>query len=194
MRLTMAVLSVAGVPLLGGCMMMGGWGHAAGLMGPGLTRPGVSEQRTASWRHAEAASDGLTLTLAFPVPTGGDGVTISAWLRWDDDVPEPPDGEIWLRIQTPGGSVDRVRMQEPASPADGTYRAWYAFVMSGTYVVTADARSGTGADTRMVSVTAEMETGDVRWDGESGWVTPAALAGGLGMLALWAAMMGGVAH
>ena len=192
MRLIEAGLGVAAVPLLSGCMMMAGWGHTAAL-DTHATGHMVSAQRVVWSQRAEASSDGLTVTLFVPVSESA-VVIISAGLRSEHDDQGPADGEIWLRIRTPDGTVDRFRMQEPRSPGDGMYRARYAFVASGTYVVTADARSGTGEAARTVSVTAEVVAGDDPWHDQHHWLTPAAFVGGVGILALMAVMMAGVTH
>ena len=191
---TRAVLTIAGIPLLSGCMMMGGWGHLAGPMGTHVPGDVTSGQGMVASQQADASSDGLTITLSVPVPTGGALVTISAWLRADHDDREPADGEVWLHIRTPRGNVDRLRMREPGFVGEGTFHAEYAFATSGAYVVTAEARSGTGRDARTVSVTAEVEVGDARWDDSAQWVTPVVVVGSLGMLALMAVLMGGSPH
>lgn len=193
MRLTKTGLGIAAVPLLSGCMMMGGWGHTAAF-GAHPTGHMVSGERIVSSQRAEASSDGLTITLSVAAPAGRAVVTMSAWLRSDDGEEEPAESEIWLRIRAPDGVVDRLRMLEPRFPGDRTYRAEYALATSGTYVVTADARSGTGAEARTVSVTTEMVAGDdPRYD-QHRWLTPVAFVGGVGMLALMAVMMAGMTH
>jgi len=191
MRMTRAGLGVAAVPLLSGCMMMGGWGHTAAV-GVHPTGHMVSGERIVSSRRAEASSDGLTITLSVAAPTGGAPVTIGAWLRSDDDDGAPTDSEIRLRIRSPDGTVDRFRMHEPRSPGDGAYRAEYTLATSGTYVVTADARSGTGSDARTVSVTTDVVAGDDPWHDQHHCLMP--VVGGVGMLALMAVMMAGMTH
>lgn len=152
-----AVLGVAWVPLLTGCMMMGGLGHTSGLLGTGLGGPMETDKTAVLLQHAEASNGGLTIALTIPTPTSGTVVAISALLRSDRRDEEPSDGEIWLRVQTPGGSVDRLRMQSVRSSGAATHRARYGFVTPGVYFVTADARLGTGADVRTVSVTTKAE-------------------------------------
>jgi hypothetical protein len=152
-----AVIGVAWVPLLSGCMAMGGLGHTSGLLGTGLGGHMESDKKALLLQRAEASNGGLTIGLSFPPPTSGTVVTISALLRSDPGDQEPTEGEIWLRVQTPGGSVDRLRMQSVRSSGAATHRARYGFVTPGLYVVTADARLGTGADVRTVSVTTKVE-------------------------------------
>ncbi len=181
------VLGAVCVQSLSGCMVMGGIGH---MGGGAISAPGDMQSRdlSASVQHAEASSGGLTIALSFPSPTGGDGaVPIDAWLITDTDHRDLTDGVVWLLIQTPTGGVDRVDMQLHSSSA-GTYRARYRFTVSGSYLVTAEGRSGTGADMRTVSVTTEatVEGGS---GGRDGWVTPVAVLGGLGMVVMMALMM-----
>jgi hypothetical protein len=156
MHLPAAVLGIVGVPLLSGCMLMGGWGHTAGL-GASMAGHTVSRQTVGSLQRSEASSGGITITLSFPTPTIGSVVAISALLRSEGGDREPADGEVWLRVQTPSGIVDQLRMQRPAGIADGTHQTRYSFSTPGLYVVTADARSGTGAEVHAVSVTIEVE-------------------------------------
>ncbi len=194
MHLTRAVLGIAGVPLVSGCMMMGGWGHTAGPASAHKKDHTVSGQTPASPVRSEASNGGLTIMLSLPRPTMDSVATITASLRSDRGDQEPIDGEIWLRVQTPSGSVDQLRMQKEHSLAGGIYQAQYGFPTLGLYAMTADARAGAGTDLRTVSVMIEVEIGDNRPEDGHHWLTPAALGGGLGMLALMAVMMGGSWH
>ncbi len=191
MQLTRAVLGVAGVPLLSGCMMMGAMGHTGGLAGTGMAGPMEGEKVEGSLQRAEASSGGLAIALSFPAPTSGTVVTISALLLSDSGDQEPTDGEIWLRVRTPGGSVDRLRMQSVRSSGAATHRARYGFVTPGLYLVTADARLGTGGDVRTVSVTARAKVSTEAHVDRHEWLMPAAAVGSLGMVAMMVVMMGG---
>lgn len=187
MNLARIVLSVAAVPLLGGCMMMGGIAHTGGPAGPAHMETGPV---AAPLERAEATSGGLTIALSFPPPSSGELIAIEARLRADDAPPKPTDEEVWLRIEAWGGSVEEIRM-EPVRSSSGTYRAQHVFPTAGLYLVTAEARVGPGADVRAVSVTSRAEVSRDARDGRHGWIAPA-VVGGLGMVALMALMMGGV--
>lgn len=188
MTLARAVLGVATMPLFGGCMMAGGWGHggvpartyADGHMAPDWT--------VAAPLRAEATGDGLTIVLSIPTPAAGSVVTIGVQLRSDGGDPEA-DAEIRLRIDGPGGSIDDLPMQRDRSSGAGTYQAQYGFAVPGRYAVTAEARSGAGAEVRTVSVSARAEVAapaGYRHD----WAVPAAIIGGIGMVAMMAFLMG----
>lgn len=191
MNLTRVVLSVAGIPFLGGCMMMGGVGHTGnpGMMSDAGRAPGG--QPPAPVQRAEASGGGLSIALAFPSPSGGEPVAIDAWLLTDSIHRDLTDGEIWLRIETPDGGVDQLRMRRRHSSATATFQAQYGFADAGLYLVTAEGRAGTGADVRTVSVTARTVVGGDMHGGRRGWLVPAAVLGSLGMAALMAFMMVG---
>jgi hypothetical protein len=53
---------------------------------------------------------------------------------------------------------------------------------------------GSGVDARTVSVTTETEVGGRMRGHEDGWLVPAAVLGGLGMVGMMLLMMGGSAH
>lgn len=186
MTLSRAVLGIAGIPLLGGCMA-GGWGHTgvpagtyvSGHMGPGWTVP--SSQR------AEGTGDGLSIVLLIPAPTAGTVGTIAVQLRSGPGDPEPADAEIRLRIEGPVGSVDDLPMQRERSSGAWTYQAQYGFAVPGRYVVTAEARFGAGTDVRTVSVTTGAEVGAAR-EYRHDWSVPV-FVGGLGMVAMMVFMM-----
>jgi hypothetical protein len=189
-----AVLGVASIPLLSGCMGMGGWGHAGGSMGTVAPHHPAGGLTTVSVERAEASGDGLALALSFPTPTTGAVMTVSALLRWYDGDREPVNGEILLSIRTPAGSVDQLRMEKVQTVAAGAYEARYAFAESGRYVLTANAGWGTEVNARSVSVTTTADVGDdVYGHRHDRWV-PAEVVGGIGMVALMVLMMGGLGH
>lgn len=190
MRITNLVLRVVWVPLLSGCMMMGGMGHTGSLSGWDQTGHATNGHAGAPLHRAEASSDGLTIVLSVAAPSGRAPVAIDAWLRADTAGHEITDGEVWLRIQAPDGHVDQLRMQRLDAAPAGAYSAQYGFPTPGRYFVTAVARSGTGADARTVSVTAGVDIGSPAHDGHHGWVMPVAILGGLTMVAMMALMMG----
>lgn len=168
MNKTTAVLGAAGVLLLGGCMMMGGLGHAHGLAGMQVTRHLETGRTTGLQERAEASSGDFTITLSFPAPTRGSTRTISALLRSDRGDRESTDEAVLLRIQTPGGSVDELPMQGYPSPGGRIYQTQYRFETSGLYVLTADARARAGEDMPTVSVTIRAAVGteaDSHWHG-----------------------------
>lgn len=182
------VLGAAWVPLLSGCMMMGGIGHTTG---GAISAPGDMHGRdvSAQLQHAEARSGDVAIHLSFANPVAGGGaVPIDAWLSGDGDRLDMADSVVWLQVQMPGGGVDRVRMERLHSSSAGPYRALYHFTTPGLYQVTAEGRMGAGADVRTVSVTTEAEV--EAWPGgRHGWVMPVAVLGGLGMVVLMTLMM-----
>lgn len=184
------LLSVAGVPLLAGCMMMGGSGHTA-YLGP-THEPGhtVRSVVTTSPLHAAASTNGLVIEIFVPTASQGAAVTIDARVFADGDDHEVIEGAVWLRIQTPNGAVEEIRMQRPQSSTGGTYRAEYRFLLAGLYLVTAVGREGSGSDLRTASVTTEVEVTSTPHGDQHGWLMPAAILGGLGMIAMMAVMMG----
>ena len=159
MQLTRVVLGVAGVPLLSGCLMLGGAGHTGNVHGVAPAVDGGSRELSAPFQRAEASSGSLTLALSFVTPRGGAAVTIDAQLHTDSASDAPTDGDVWLRIQAPGGGVDQFRMQRVQSSAAGTYQAEYRFSTAGLYLVTAEGRTGIGDHVRTVLVTTELEVG-----------------------------------
>jgi hypothetical protein len=185
------VLSVAGAPLLGGCMMMGGLGHTGS---PGMMSEADDGPRgslIAPVQRAEASSEGLSIALAFPTPSIGDTIAIDAWLLTDSSHHDLAAGDIWLRIETPGGNVDQFRMRRLHSSVTATFQAQYSFAAAGFYLVTADGRAATGADVRTVSVTARVFLGGDMHGRRHDWRMPAAVLGATGMVAMVALMTGG---
>jgi hypothetical protein len=182
MKRTTGVLGIVGIPWLSGCMMMSGMAGAVGMdHGWGEGDDG--------WQQAEARNADLTLTLSFPAPARGGTVPIDARVATEDGRGQLTDPEIWLRVRTPGGSVERVRM-EPVGPAPaGAFQTRYDFRSSGRYLVTADGRVGTGDAARTVSVTSEAAVRGHHRGGHHDWLGPAAVLGGLAMTALMVAMM-----
>jgi hypothetical protein len=172
-------------------MIMGGWGHTAGIAGAGVTGHVPSHQTIAPFQRSEASSGNLTITLSFPTPTGGSVVTVSAVLRSDGHDRDPADGEIWLPVERPDGRVDQLPMQRYQSATGAIYQAPYGFPTSGLYVVTADARAGTGTDARTVSVTTRAEVVAAAPGERHDWLIPAAVLGSLGMVAMMVFMTGG---
>ncbi len=105
----------------------------------------------------------------------------------------PTAGTVYLEYpssgnnnQTPGGSVDQLRMQRLHASATATFQARYSFAADGLYLVTAEGRAGKGAHVRTVSVTARAVVGQDMHGGGHDWLMPAAVLGGLGMLAMMA--------
>ncbi|NIR42571.1 MAG: hypothetical protein GWN99_01600 [Gemmatimonadetes bacterium] len=191
MNLTRVVLSVAGVPLLGGCMMMGGVGHTGSPDMMSEVDHARGARLPAPVQRAEASSEGLTIALAFPTPSIGDAVAIDAWLLTDSTDHDPEAGDIRLRIETPGGNVDQLRMRRLHSSTTATFQAEYSFSAAGLYLVTAEGRAATRADVRTVSVTARVFVGGDMYGGRHDWLMPAAILGGPAMVAMMALMMGG---
>ena len=191
MYLTRLVLGAAWVPLLTGCMAMGGLGHTGGPGGMASAGYAENGQARAPVQHVEASNGGLSIALSFPRPSGGAGVAIDARLRADSADDDLTDANIWLQVRSPSGGVTRLPMQLLHSSQPGTYRAQYSFSAPGLYLVAAEGRTGTGADVRTVSVTTAVEVGTEAHDGRHHWFTPAALLGGLGMVAMMALMMSG---
>lgn len=206
MKRTRVVLAAVWVPFLSGCMMMGGLGHRGGLghtsgpgHGVGATHrgdPGSAETADVAsgpirppLQHAEASNKGLSIELDLPTPSRGSVVAIDALLRRDGAQEELTEGEVWLRIRTPGGSVDSLRMQSTHSSREGSYRTYYGFPVGGQYLVTAEGRTGVVGDSRTVSVTARVDVSGMHGS-RPDWLVPAALLSGAGMVALMALMMG----
>lgn len=188
---TRMMLGAAWVPLLSGCMMWGGMGHAGGLAwmdGAGYAENG---QPPAPLQRAQASTGGLTITLAFPTPGTGVALPIDAWLSLEGAEPQPVGEEVWLRIQAPDGTIHQVRMQRPDASAAGTYRAYYRFPAAGLYLVTAEGRARAGTELQTASVTAGAEISRRAYAGHHDWLLPAAVLGGVGMVAWMAIMMGG---
>lgn len=183
MKRTTGMLGIVGVPLLSGCMTMSGMAGAGG-MGHGWG------EGDAGCQQAKARNGDLTLTLSFPVQARGGAAPIDARVAIEDGRGQLTDPEVWLRVRTPGGSVERIRM-EPVEPAPaGAFRTRYDFRSSGRYLVTADGRAGTGDAARTVSVTSEAAVGGPHRAGRHDWLGPAAVLSGLAMTVLMFAMMG----
>ena len=190
MGLGRLLLNTGWVPVLSGCMMWGGMGHTSGtdwMGGTGSAKNGQFSQRSV---RAEATSAGLTIVLSFPPPSSGAAVAIDARLFADGVAHHVVDGDMWLRVQTPSGAVDQLRMQRLEPWSEGAYQAHYSFATPGLYLVTAEGRTGRGADERAVSVTARAQINGHAQDGRHQWLAPAVL-GGLGMVATMVLMMGG---
>lgn len=181
------VLGIAWVPVLGGCMMMGGM-HGVGAMG-GDVDLGNGPVST-ELRYAEAVSGDLSIALSFPSPTGDAPVPIGARLRTERDGRDLTDAHVRLWIRAPGGRIDQVDMRHARSSVAGIFEARYGFRAVGRYLLTAEGRTGTEGDIREVSVTAEAEVGPAADRGRPMWLMPGAFLGGLGMVALMAVMMG----
>lgn len=191
MLLTRVVLRVAAIPLLSGCVMLGGMGHRSDVLGSATAVDVDGRRLPAPLHRAETSSGGLALALSFPTPRVGAAVAIDAQLRTDGAPEELNDGDVWLRIRTPGGNVDQFRMQRLGPSAGGTYRARYRFPDAGFYLVMAEARTGTGPDARTVLVTTELEVRPAENDERHDWLVSPGTLGGLGMIAAMAVMMAG---
>lgn len=184
MRLTRVALRVAGVPLLSGCMMLGGMGHTGAVLG--IPRP-VEEDigwLTVPFQHAEASSAGLTLSLSIAEARSAATVAIGASLRADGAPGGVADGEVRLRIQPPGGTVDLIPMRRGSPAAAGTYHAEYRFPTSGFYLLTAEGRMATEGGVRTVLVTAEIEVGRGARGTRQDWVLPVGILSSLGMVTM----------
>src|SRR5512145_1092469 len=186
MGFTRLMLNTAWVPVLSGCMMWGGMGHTSGTDWTGETRYAKNGQPL---QRAKASSAGLTIALSFATPSGGAAVPIDAQISEDSVGRELTDADIWLRIETPGGAVNELRMEPVQSSRAGAYEAHYSFPVTGLYLVTAEARTGSGSDERTVSVTARAQIYDHAQGGRHQWLVPGAVLGGLGMVATMALMM-----
>jgi hypothetical protein len=154
------VVGAAWVPLLSGCMMMGGMGHMGRST---ISAPGDVDSRDSSppLKYAEASSGDLTIVLSFADPiVGGGPVPIDARLSRDGAHGDSNDDVVWLLIEAPDGRVDEVPMQHILASSAGTYRALCHFNAPGLYLITAEGRAGTGADMAAVSVTTRAEVRD----------------------------------
>lgn len=175
------MLGVVWLPLLGGCMATGVLHHA-----------GVPPEATygEGWHETQATSGDLTIAMSFPTPEGRAVTPIEARLRSGADGLELTDADVWLRIQTPGGSVERLHMQSVRSRAADWYQAQYSFGTAGSYLISADASVKTEGSVQTVSVTSLLEVGGGPHarDGH-GWMMPLAVLGGLGMLTMMVLMM-----
>lgn len=126
----------------------------------------------------------------FPTPDGWTEIPIEARLRWSADGPELPNADVWLRIQTPGGGIERVHMQSVKPGTGDRYRAHYDFRAAGSYLVSTDASVKTGGSQQTVSVTSSLEVAGRPHAGDGhGWMMPVVVLGGLGMLAMMVVMM-----
>jgi len=194
MHLTRTVLSVAWVPLLSGCMAMGGLGHVGGMDGMAHAGHPADGRMPGPLQRAEASNGDLAIELSFPGPTPGVAVALEARLRTDGPDDEPAVVVAWLRVRAPSGRVDELRMEPLDASAAGTYRAQYSFPVAGRYLLTAEARVGTGIAARTVTVTTAADVGGGDHTGSHLRSTPAALLGGLAMVATMTLMMGIAAH
>jgi hypothetical protein len=188
------MLNTAWVSVLSGCMMGGGMGHTSGTDWMGETGYAKDGQRPPPLQRAEASSAGLTIALSFPTPSSNATVPIDARLFADSAELELIDATIWLRIQTPSGEVAELRMQRLDPSSEGAYQARYTFTTAGLYLLTAEGQTGTGADKRAVSVTARAQVNGHGEHGGHDWNMPAAVLGGVAMVAMMAVMMGGSWH
>lgn len=207
MTRTKVVLGAVSVPLLSSCMMMGGLGHGVGsgpMSGPGHAA-GSGYAGDPRWVEAddvetvpahaplqrtEASNGGLTIELSLPTPHMGGIVAIDALLRMESNQDELTGGDVWLRVRTPSGSVDSLRMQPAHSSRGQTYRTYYGFPLGGLYLVTVEGRTGVAGDSRAVSVTARVDGGSETHGKRQNRLVPAALLSGAGMAALMVLMMG----
>lgn len=179
------LLSIVWAPFLGACMM-GGVAHTSRMGGPGPAGP---DGTVGSLQHAEASSGGVTIVLSFPRPMMVGAVGMDARLTSADDPHTDLDGEVRLRVRTPGGGVDELPMPSLHSAAGVTYQAVYDFRSPGSYLVTAHGSIGTGKGATTASVTTRVDVGEEsRWDGHD-WMMPMAVLGGIGMVAMMAVMM-----
>jgi hypothetical protein len=186
MDLKRAAMGITWVSLLSGCMM-GGMAHPGGMGGVG---PRETGQALGPLQYAEASSGDLTIALSFPTPSSGAMVAMDARLTTASDPHELINGKIWLRIQTPSGSLDELRMQRLHSSAGATYQATYNFRTPGFYLVTAEGSIETDANVRTASVTTRVPvSGEVHADRHD-WLMPMAVLGGLGMVVMMVVMMG----
>jgi len=190
MRVTSTALSVAGAMLLGGSVALGGMGHG-GNLGAHAGHEGARLVPVPLHR-AEASSSGLTIALSYPRPSSGVAVAIDARLRGDGTPHELNDATVWLRIEAPDGSVEELPMPPLSASATGTHRVQYVFPSAGVHLLTAEGQVGMGAAARTVSVTTATDVGrEASAIDHRHWHAPAALLGGLGMVAMMALMMAG---
>lgn len=179
------LMPIVWAPFLGACMM-GGVAHTSRMGGPGSVG---THETGSSLQYAEASSGGVTIALSFPTPTIVGVVGMEARLTGVDGPETAIDGEVWLRVRTPGGGVDELPMRSLHSAAGVTYRAVYDFRTPGSYLVTADGWTGEEERANAASVTTRVDVGEEsRWDRHD-WLMPMAVLGGIGMLAMMAVMM-----
>lgn len=142
------------------------------------------------WHEAEATSGDLTIAMSFPNPDGRAVIPIEARLRSSAEGLELMGAEVWLRIQTPSGSVERIQMQRVESRTGGSYRAHYELRSAGSYLVSTDASVKTMCSQETVSVTSSLQVRSRPDAGDGhGWMMPLAVLGGLGMLTMMVLMM-----
>ena len=189
MRITGALLGVAAVTLFSGCMMvpMAHTGDSVGLAAAAQSRTG---QNAAMLGRAQARGDGLDLVLSYRTPSGG-ATAFDAQLRTDGDPQELLDAEIRLRIRSPDGGVEQLAMRRVPSHATAQYHGAYRFPAVGSYLVTAEARTGVETYARTISVTTEVNAQDGSHHDQNDWLVPVAILGGLGTMVWMALMMGG---
>lgn len=179
------LMPIVWAPFLGACMM-GGMAHTSRMGGPGSVD---ADGAVGPLHYAEASSGGVTIALSLPAPTMVGAVGMEARLTGVDGPESAIDGEVRLRVRTPGGAVDELPMRSLHSTAGVTYRAVYDFRTPGSYLVTADGWTGAEEGANAASVTTRVDVVDEsRWDRHD-WTMPMAVLGGIGMLAMMAVMM-----
>lgn len=167
--------------LVSGCMTTGALHHSGAA-------PDVADGQ--GWHRVEAHSGGLAIEMVFPSPGGRAVVPVEARLWAEAEGRELTDGEVWLRVQTPTGRVDRVRMRNVPSRDGDWYEAQYGFRTTGSYMLSADASVSTGESVHEVSVTTRLQVDEELHGGYGhGWVMPLAVLGGVAMLTMMAVMM-----
>jgi len=179
MGMRRVLLNVAGVTLLSSCMASG-VGPAGRFSGSEAVRP---------LQYAEAATGDLTIALSFPTPSVGSQVAIAARLNVADRPQELIEGEMWLHVQAPSGSVEEVRMQRSQGSGPATYQAVYDFWAPGSYVVTARAWTEGDVGTEASVTTSVVVAGDPLHVDHRDWMMPMAVLGGVGMVVMMAVMM-----
>jgi hypothetical protein len=194
MRIRRSFFSIAWASLLSGCMMTGGAWHGDRAPAIGHMASLGSSQVSEVTRMVEANNGRLTIELSFATPGSGEELPIDATLSEDGVTRKPTHGDVRLNIRTPGGSVDQLRMEPLGLSQGATHQTRYRFADAGLYQLTAEGRMGSGVDARTVSVTTETEVGGRMRGHEDGWLVPAAVLGGLGMVGIMLLMMGGSAH
>lgn len=183
----MRLLPIAWAPFLGACMM-GGVAHTSRVGGAG---PGHMGETPDPMHYAEASGESVTIELSFPTPRRGGPVAMEARLSGADESDASTEGAVRLRVDTPGGYVDEVRMERFQSSDGPIYRATYDFRTPGSYLVTAQGSMMPGADARSASVTTRVDVEDAAYGDRHGWVMPMAILGGLGMIVMMVVMMTG---
>ena len=183
-----AFLSLAGLSLLGGCGMMGMMGGMHGASGMHGSAAGHGHE-LAPMVQAQAESGDLAIVLSFPAPRAAAVAPVVVVLRTAGEATDPEDAEVWLRVRTPDGNIDEVRMRSAPASAPGTYQAEYRFATAGPYAVTAEARAGGGPVARQVSVTTDVHLGAEVAARRQPWLTPATVLTGIAVGAMMILMM-----